>query len=211
MPEPEELIQATPRDQGYLLGAAVCRRYVFIPEFAIEVVREHHLLRRLQVSFQDYDAFYGTKALGHAELDALALSTQKKLRQRPEFLDTCGRRRGQDDRSRTPSVTREPPSRPARIHGGGDRRPDEGRRQVQSAVCERADRFACEKPDGLIQIANCLHTALRRRDGLAEVVVEAEAEPAATQSARAAAAGPPVTDASQPSLPSSLGRTSRGR
>lgn len=79
--ELEELIQANSRDQGYLLWAAVCRRYVFIREFAIEVVREHHLLRRLQVSFQDYDAFYGAKALWHAELDALALSTQKKLRQ----------------------------------------------------------------------------------------------------------------------------------
>lgn len=75
------LIELGFRDQAYLLWAAVCRRYAFLREFAIEVLREHYLLRRRELSLGDYDAFYNGKALWHAELDVLAVSTQKKLRQ----------------------------------------------------------------------------------------------------------------------------------
>ncbi|MBS1942676.1 MAG: DUF1819 family protein, partial [Bacteroidetes bacterium] len=52
-----------------------------IHDFAIDVLREHHLLRRRQVTLSDYDSFYNSKALWHPELDALAPSTQSKLRQ----------------------------------------------------------------------------------------------------------------------------------
>jgi hypothetical protein len=69
------------RDQAYLLWVAACRRYTFIREFATEVLREHHLSLRRELSFGDYDGFYNSKALWHAELDELAPSTQKKLRQ----------------------------------------------------------------------------------------------------------------------------------
>jgi len=47
----------------------------------VEVLREHHLLRRRQITLGDYDNFYNSKALWHPELDALAPSTQSKLRQ----------------------------------------------------------------------------------------------------------------------------------
>jgi hypothetical protein len=69
------------RDQAYLLWAATCRRYAFIRDFAMDVLREHHLLLRRQVTFVDYESFYNSKALWHAELDELAPSTQLKLRQ----------------------------------------------------------------------------------------------------------------------------------
>ena len=69
------------REQAYLLWVAACRRYTFIREFATEVVREHHLSLRRELSFGDYDNFYNSKALWHPELDELALSTQQKLRQ----------------------------------------------------------------------------------------------------------------------------------
>jgi hypothetical protein len=36
---------------------------------------------RRQLTFSDYDAFYNAKALWHTELEALAPSTQSKLRQ----------------------------------------------------------------------------------------------------------------------------------
>lgn len=81
VPELEELLEASLRDRGYLLWAAACRRYAFIRDFAIEVLREHHLILRRQLSFSDYDAFYNAKALWHTELDELASSTQHKLRQ----------------------------------------------------------------------------------------------------------------------------------
>lgn len=81
VPELEELREASLRDRGYLLWAAACRRYAFIHDFAVEVLREHHLLLRRQISFGDYDAFYNAKALWHTELDEIAPSTQHKLRQ----------------------------------------------------------------------------------------------------------------------------------
>jgi hypothetical protein len=79
--ELEELINGSARDRGYLLWVAACRRYAIIHDFAIEVLREHYLLLRRQLSFGDYDAFYNAKALWHSELDEIAQSTQHKLRQ----------------------------------------------------------------------------------------------------------------------------------
>jgi hypothetical protein len=79
--ELQELVVASMRDRGYLLWVAACRRFSFIREFAVEVVREHHLSLRRELSFGDYDNFYNSKALWHPELDELALSTQQKLRQ----------------------------------------------------------------------------------------------------------------------------------
>lgn len=80
-PELQTLLESSLRDQAYLLWVAACRRYAFIREFAAEVVREHHLLLRRQLTFGDYDGFYNSKALWHSELDELAASTQHKLRQ----------------------------------------------------------------------------------------------------------------------------------
>lgn len=69
------------RDRASLLWVAACRRYAFIREFATEVLRENHLHLRRQLTFNDYESFYSSKALWHAELDQLAVSTQHKLRQ----------------------------------------------------------------------------------------------------------------------------------
>ncbi|MBY8951560.1 DUF1819 family protein [Pseudomonas carnis] len=79
--ELEFLVDGSMREQGYLLWAATCRRYAFIRDFAREVLREHYLLMRLQLTTSDYDAFCNAKALWHAELDELAASTHSKLRQ----------------------------------------------------------------------------------------------------------------------------------
>jgi hypothetical protein len=68
-------------DRASLMWVAACRRYDFIREFATEVLRENHLNLRRQLTFIDYESFYSSKALWHAELDHLAVSTQHKLRQ----------------------------------------------------------------------------------------------------------------------------------
>lgn len=81
LPELEELLHGSLRDRGSLLWVAACRRYAIIHDFAVEVLREHYLLLRRQISFGDYDAFYNSKALWHTELDEIATSTQHKLRQ----------------------------------------------------------------------------------------------------------------------------------
>ena len=79
--ELEFLVDGSLREQGYLLWAATCRRYTFIRDFAREVLREHYLLLRRQLTTNDYEAFCNAKALWHAELDELASSTHSKLRQ----------------------------------------------------------------------------------------------------------------------------------
>ena len=79
--ELDTLLESSLREQAYLLCVAACRRYTFIRDFAIEVLREQYLLLRRQMSFTDYDSFYNGKALWHAELDDITHSTQLKLRQ----------------------------------------------------------------------------------------------------------------------------------
>lgn len=79
--ELEAMLELSIRDRAYLLWVAACRRYTLIREFATEVLREHHLLLRHQLSFGDYDNFYNSKALWHTEIDEIAPSTQQKLRQ----------------------------------------------------------------------------------------------------------------------------------
>lgn len=75
------LLTLNHHDRASLLWVAACRRYDFIHEFATEVLRENHLRLRRQLTFNDYESFYSSKALWHVELDQLATSTQYKLRQ----------------------------------------------------------------------------------------------------------------------------------
>lgn len=79
--ELQALLSLNLHDRASLLWVAACRRYDFIREFATEVLRENHLHLRRQLTFHDYESFYSSKALWHAELDQLAVSTQHKLRQ----------------------------------------------------------------------------------------------------------------------------------
>ena len=82
--DPEELeamADSSLRDRACLLWVAACRRYAFVRDFAMEVLRENFLVLRRQLSAADYDAFVNTKALWHGELDDLAPSTLSKLRQ----------------------------------------------------------------------------------------------------------------------------------
>lgn len=78
--ELEALVEGNLRERGYLLWSAVCRRYAFIRDFAIEVLHEYYLSRRHRIVPADYEAFYNAKALWHKELDEIAVSTQKRLR-----------------------------------------------------------------------------------------------------------------------------------
>ena len=79
--ELQALIDSSLRDQAYLLWVAACRRYTFIRDFATEVLREHFLILRRQLTFGDYETYYSGKALWHPELDEIVSSTQNKLRQ----------------------------------------------------------------------------------------------------------------------------------
>ncbi len=74
-------IEATYRDQKYLLWLALCRRYTFIGDFATEVLLDRFLSLKNTVTYADYMAFFNQKAEWHEEVDRLAASTRHKLRQ----------------------------------------------------------------------------------------------------------------------------------
>jgi hypothetical protein len=81
---PEQLLVLSDgfrKDQGYILWAAICKRYRFIHDFAVEVVYEKFLSMDLQLSHADYDMFFNQKAEWHDEIVRIKASTRRKLRQ----------------------------------------------------------------------------------------------------------------------------------
>ncbi|GAB6061191.1 DUF1819 family protein [Desulfonatronum parangueonense] len=79
--ELELLVQGSSQEQAQLLWVAVCRRYRFIAEFAVEVLRERYLTLKGDVQLVDYDSFFNQKSEWHPELENLSASTRNKLRQ----------------------------------------------------------------------------------------------------------------------------------
>lgn len=75
------LINATPLEQGYLLWLAVCRRYRFIADFAIEVIRERYITLKTNLDHEDFDSFFNKKSEWHDELEKIRPATRIKLRQ----------------------------------------------------------------------------------------------------------------------------------
>ena len=75
------LVHGNPQEQGYLLWIAVCRRYRFIAEFAIEVVRERYISLKTDLHYEDFDSFFNRKSEWHSELDEIMPATRSKLRQ----------------------------------------------------------------------------------------------------------------------------------
>ncbi|WP_448390535.1 DUF1819 family protein [Microbacterium aurum] len=78
--ELELLVDASATERGYLMWAAACRRYLFIGEFAEDVLRERFLLLTPTLTYDEFDGFVHSKALWHPELGELKESTLKKLR-----------------------------------------------------------------------------------------------------------------------------------
>jgi hypothetical protein len=74
------LVHGTHHEQAALLWLALCRRYTFIRDFTIEVVRERHLSGRRRVGPDDFEAFYNRKADWHPELEAKSPNTRRRLR-----------------------------------------------------------------------------------------------------------------------------------
>lgn len=80
-PETALLLSGTLDEQGYLLWLAVCRRYRFIYDFAVAVVREKFLRMDYRLAPEDYGAFFNAKAQQHPEVDRVARATFQKQRQ----------------------------------------------------------------------------------------------------------------------------------
>jgi len=78
--EVDLLVEATASERAHLMWAAACRRYEFIGEFAVEVIRERLLLLASTLEYQDFDSFVRAKALWHEELADIKDSTLQRLR-----------------------------------------------------------------------------------------------------------------------------------
>ncbi len=77
-----KIIQTGSRqEQLQRLWIAVCKRYSFIRDFAVEVIREKFLLMDYVLTEEDYTIFFDTKAEWHEDLEKLKDSTKKKLKQ----------------------------------------------------------------------------------------------------------------------------------
>lgn len=81
---PEELNLLTDgysQDVAHILWVAVCRRYRYVGEFAVEIVRERFISLKGDLNYEDYDHFFNKKAEWHPELDRISSTTRLKLRQ----------------------------------------------------------------------------------------------------------------------------------
>lgn len=79
--ELEFLLDSNSQDQAYLLWLAICRRYQFIGDFAIEVIRERFISLKTDLNYIDFDSFFNQKSEWHVELENIKPSTRNKLRQ----------------------------------------------------------------------------------------------------------------------------------
>lgn len=79
--ELEFFVEGNHQEQGYILWIAVCRRYRFIADFAVEVLRERHITLKTDLTHKDFDVFFNQKSDLHSELDGISPTTRSKLRQ----------------------------------------------------------------------------------------------------------------------------------
>jgi len=79
--ELDYLLGTNVREQKYMLWMAVCRRYTFIADFALEVLRERYIGLKTDLHYEDFDSFFNRKLDWHPELEALSRATRLKLRQ----------------------------------------------------------------------------------------------------------------------------------
>ncbi|HAT6348318.1 DUF1819 family protein [Legionella pneumophila serogroup 1] len=79
--ELEMFVGGRHQEQAYLLWLAICRRYRFIADFAVEVLRERFITLKTDLTHEDFNTFLNRKSEWHSELDEIASSTKYKLRQ----------------------------------------------------------------------------------------------------------------------------------
>jgi len=68
-------------EQNHILWLAFCKRYRFVCDFAVEIIREKFLRLDFNLSHTDYDIFFQDKAQWHPEVERVAPSTRSKQRQ----------------------------------------------------------------------------------------------------------------------------------
>ena len=76
----EILVEGSPHEKQHILWLASCKRFDFIREFAVEVLRERYLQQVKELCANDFDQFFRNKAEWHEELSSLTDSTKDRLR-----------------------------------------------------------------------------------------------------------------------------------
>lgn len=64
-----------------LVWLSICRQYKFIHDFTVEVSAPQYEMARFLLTYEDYDAFFNTKAEWHDNLDTASKQTKSKARQ----------------------------------------------------------------------------------------------------------------------------------
>jgi hypothetical protein len=79
--ELEIMTDGTRSEQNYVLWLAVCKRYRFIYDFAVDLLREKYLRLNLELTRDNYDAFFHDKAEWHPEVARIPSGSRNKQRQ----------------------------------------------------------------------------------------------------------------------------------
>jgi len=78
--EIEILLNGSPIEQKYLLWLGVCRRYLFIHDFATSVLRERYLTLKYDLPIEEFEIFYNAKEQSHKELERITEGSRYKQR-----------------------------------------------------------------------------------------------------------------------------------
>jgi hypothetical protein len=73
------LVEGSLEEQKLLLWFVVCKTYLFIRDFAIEVLQQKFLVMEKQVSSNNINAFFLRKLNSHVELEKITESTKTKI------------------------------------------------------------------------------------------------------------------------------------
>jgi hypothetical protein len=96
--EIQYMVNADHREQELLIWLAICRHYLFIRDFAVEVMSNHYASSRFVLTHDDYNAFFNAKAEWHENLDRASKLTKSKARQVLfKMLRECGLLNGNDE------------------------------------------------------------------------------------------------------------------
>jgi hypothetical protein len=75
------LVQCPESEKAFIIWLAICKRYRFIREFAIDLFSEHYFNQRHQIQLTDFDVFFSSKFSLHDKLGDISNATKQKVRQ----------------------------------------------------------------------------------------------------------------------------------
>ncbi len=73
-------LNANHQEQAYLLWIVICRRNIFMAEFANEVIADKNFKHKLFITTDDFNHFFNNKVILHPELNKLKLETVAKVK-----------------------------------------------------------------------------------------------------------------------------------